>query len=321
MSGILIVAEHTRGVLADSSADLIGAAMAVKAQLGGPVRVLVAGDVPRVFAEALNRPGVDEILLAQTDNAHFDAAVSEAAVMAAARAHEPALILIGHSASGVSFAAALAVQLGSGFAADVFGIAVAASGLRATRGGYGNKVNVELDFPGKSVVTLTVRGASFKAPEGHGDARITTLPLSLDGIKGRYRHMGFEEAPASDIDVSKAEFILSIGRGVQDEKNVPRFAALAEKLGATLGCSRPVADSGWLPKPHQVGLTGKVASSCKLYIALGISGAVQHQHGMKHVETIVAVNTDANAPIYNVATHGCAMDVFVFADALERCIG
>lgn len=318
MSGILIIAEHTRGILADSNADLIGAALAVKEKLGGPVRVLVVGDVPRFFTEALNRPGVDEILLAQTDNANFDAAANEAATLAAAEQYEPALILLGHSASGVSFASALAVRLGSGFAADVFGLEVAATGLRATRSGYGNKVNVELDFPNKSVVVLTLRGASFKAPDGRGSARIIDLSLTLEGITGRYRHIGFTEAPQSDVDIGKAEFILSIGRGIQDEKHVPRFAALAEKLGATLGCSRPVADSGWLPKPHQVGLTGKVAGNCKLYLALGISGAVQHQHGMKHVETIIAINTDANAPIYNIATSGCVMDVFEFADALER---
>jgi electron transfer flavoprotein alpha subunit len=144
--------------------------------------------------------------------------------------------------------------------------------------------------------------------------------VQLEGLAGRYRHVGFEEAPASDVDIGKAEFILSIGRGIQDEKNVPRFAELAKKLGATLGCSRPVADSGWLPKPHQVGLTGKVAGNCKFYLALGISGAVQHLHGMKHVETIIAINTDANAPIFNVATHGCALDVFAFADALERAV-
>ncbi|MDR1350657.1 MAG: electron transfer flavoprotein subunit alpha/FixB family protein [Zoogloeaceae bacterium] len=321
MSGILIVAEHTRGVLADSSADLIGAALAIKEKLGGPLRVLVAGDMPRFFAGALNRPGVDEILLAETGSANFDAAASEAATMAAAARCEPALILVGHSASGVSFAAALAVRLGSGFAADVFGLDVTGTGLRATRSGYANKVNVELDFPGKSVVVLTIRGSTFKAPDGRGEAVVTTLPLALYGIAGRYRHLGFTEAPSSDIDIGKAEFILAIGRGIQDEKNVPRFTALAEKLGATLGCSRPVADSGWLPKPHQVGLTGKVAGNCKLYLALGISGAVQHQHGMKHVETIIAVNTDANAPIYNIATSGCVLDVFDFAAALERAAG
>ncbi|GHU22864.1 electron transfer flavoprotein subunit alpha [Betaproteobacteria bacterium] len=318
MSGILIVAEHTRGVLADISTDLIGAALAVKDKLGGPLRVLIVGEQPHDFAAVLNRPGVDEILLTQTDNAHFDAAVYEEAVIAAAVSHEPALILISHSASGTSFAAAVAVRLGSGFAADVFALDVTDAGVRATRSGFGNKVNVELDFPGKPVVVLTIRGATFKAPEGAGSAKLTPLTVALEGISGRYQHQGFQEAPSSDVDIGKAEFILSIGRGIQDEKNVPRFAALAEKLGATLGCSRPVADSGWLPKPHQVGLTGKVAGNCKLYLALGISGAVQHQHGMKHVETIIAVNTDANAPIYNIATYGCTLDVFEFAAALER---
>lgn len=318
MSGILVVAEHTRGVLADISRELIGAALVVKEGLGGPLRVLVVGDQPDDFVPPLDLPGVDEILLATVPQAHFDAEVHEEAAMAAAHKAEPALILVGHSASGTSFAAALAVRLGSGFAADVFGLAVTATGVRATRSGYGNKVNVELDFPGRQVVVLTVRGATFKAPVGTGGARITRLDVAQDALGGCYDHHGFEEAPSSGVDIGKAEFIMSIGRGIQDEKNVPRFAALAERIGATLGCSRPIADSGWLPKPHQVGLTGKVAGNCKLYIALGISGAVQHLHGMKHVETIIAVNTDLNAPIYNVATYGCAMDVFEFADALER---
>jgi electron transfer flavoprotein alpha subunit len=321
MSGILIVAEHTRGVLSEISAELIGAALAIKEQLGGPLRVLVADEAPDAFVAALNRPGVDEILLARTDTPHFDAAAMEEAVVAAALQSEPALILVGHSSSGICFAPAVAVRLGSGFATDVFALEVATTGLRATRGGYGNKVNVELDFPDKSVVVLTIRGASFKASTGEGKARIVPLDVPLDGVSGCYRHLGYEEAPSSDVDIGKAEFIMSIGRGIQDEKNVPRFVALAEKIGATLGCSRPITDSGWLPKPYQVGLTGKVAGNCKLYIALGISGAVQHQHGMKHVETIIAVNTDANAPIYNVATHGCVMDVFEFADALERAVG
>lgn len=320
MSGILIVAEHTRGALADLSAEMIGAALTVKGRLGGPVRVLVAGERPDDFVTALDRPGVDEIVLAKTDKPHFDAAIEEEAVIAAALHFEPALILIAHSASGVAFASAVAVCLGSGFAADVFAMDVAETGLVATRGAHGGKVNAALDFPDKCVTVLTVRGASFKAPEakegGRGNTAVTRLEFAAP--PGDYTHLGFEEAPASGVDIAKAEFILSIGRGVQDEKNVPRFVALAEKLGATLGCSRPVSDSAWLPKPHQVGLTGKVAANCKLYIALGISGAVQHLHGMKHVETIIAVNTDTNAPIYNVATLGCALDIFVFADALER---
>ncbi|MFV8825683.1 electron transfer flavoprotein subunit alpha/FixB family protein [Thauera sp. WH-2] len=320
MSGILVVAEHTRGALSDLTGELIGASTQIKDKIGGPVRVLVVGEQPDTFVEALRFEGVDEILLARTENPHFDAAASEAAVLAAAKQCEPSLILVGHSANGLSFGAGLAVCLGSGFAADVFGIDIAEHGLRVTRSGYGNKVNVEIDFPQKPIVVLTVRGATFKPPLSGGEAVVTPLQLDLESVTGRYAHEDFIEAPSSGVDIGKADFIMSIGRGIQDEKNVPRFADLADRIGATLGCSRPIADSGWLHKAHQVGLTGKVAGNCKLYLALGISGAVQHLHGMKHVETIIAVNTDPNAPIYNVATYGCVMDVFAFADALEKAI-
>lgn len=317
MSGILIVAEHTRGALSELSGELIGAAVGVKERLGGPVRVLVLGEQPEAFVDALNLEGVDEILLGRCDTPHFDAAVYEEMVLAAARQGEPGLILIGHSANGLCYGAALAVSLGSGFAADVFGIEIGENGLRATRSGYGNKIAIEVDFPGKPVVVLTVRGATFKPPP-EGTAIVKELAADLSMLSGRYRHEDYIEAPTAGVDIGKADFILSIGRGIQDEKNVPRFAGLAERIGATLGCSRPIADSGWLPKAHQVGLTGKVAANCKLYLALGISGAVQHLHGMKHIETIIAINTDTNAPIYNVATYGAVMDVFEFADALEQ---
>lgn len=320
MSGILIVAEHTRGTLAEFSGELVGAALEVKDSLGGPLRVLIVGARLDPFVEQLNIPGVDEIFTAQIDSQHFDAAAYEEAVYVAALQSEPALVLVSHSANGTSYAAALAVRLGAGFAADVFKIEMAEAGLRATRSGYGNKVNVELDFPGKASIVLTVRGATFKPPIGSGVAKTLPLAVDLAAVTGRYHHQGFIEAPASGVDIGKAEFIMSIGRGIGDEQNIPRFVYLAEKIGATLGCSRPIADSGWLHKAHQVGLTGKVAGNCKLYIALGISGAVQHLHGMKHIESIIAINTDPNAPIYNVATYGCVMDVFEFADALERAI-
>ena len=101
-------------------------------------------------------------------------------------------------------------------------------------------------------------------------------------------------------------------------KTCPLLQHLPTDWEQPSGCSRPVADSGWLPKAHQVGQSGTIASSCKLYIALGISGAVQHLAGMKHVETIIAVNTDANAPIFNVAHYGATMDIFELAEALER---
>lgn len=316
MSGILVVAEHKRGVLADISREAVAAAVGARAAVGGPVRVVVIGDDPARHAEKLNQPGVDEILTVTAGGSEFDAMLYEDAVAAVAAECQPALVLLGHSADGMALAPALAVRLGSGFAADVFDLGVDEQGLYALRCGFGNKVNMNLRFPDKPVVVVTLRGQTWKPSADAGGAAVKAFDCGT--LTPGYTHLEYIEPPEAGVDISKADFIFSIGRGIQDENNVARFAALADRIGATLGCSRPVADSGWLPKAHQVGLTGKVAGSCKLYIACGISGAVQHLHGMKHIETIIAVNTDPNAPIFNVASLGIIMDSLAFADALER---
>lgn len=316
MSGILVVAEHRRGALADISREAVAAAVEARGALGGPVRVVVIGDEPERHASGLNQPGVDEIITVTAGGSEFDAMLYEQAVSAVAAEFQPALILLGHSADGMALAPALAVGLGSGFASDVFGFGVDGQGVYALRSGFNNKVNVSLRFPDKPVVVLTLRGQTWKPSSDPGSAAVK--PFAGAVPTPGYSHLEYIEPPASGVDIGKADFIFSIGRGIQDENNVPRFAGLAERIGATLGCSRPVADSGWLPKAHQVGLTGKVAGSCKLYIACGISGAVQHLYGMKHVENIIAVNTDPHAPIFKVASLGVVMDSLAFADALER---
>src|SRR6202034_4865413 len=127
-----------------------------------------------------------------------------------------------------------------------------------------------------------------------------------------------EMSSADDVDMTTAEFILAIGRGIGEQANVEQFRELAEKVGATLGCSRPIADAGWLPKSRQIGQSGKTASACKLYVAMGISGAIQHLAGMKHVSTIVAVNSDAEASIFGVAKYGIVGDIFEIADELRK---
>jgi electron transfer flavoprotein alpha subunit len=188
----------------------------------------------------------------------------------------------------------------------------------ATRGAYGNKVNLEVAFPGRGIVVLALRGATYPAPAPGPAPAVTPVEIDLSAAAASLTHTGYVEAPPSDIDISKAEFILSVGRGIQDKDNLPRFAALAERMGFTFGASRPIIDAGWLPKAHQVGQSGKVASGCKVYLAFGISGAVQHLFGMKHVDTIVAINTDPEAPIFNVATYGVNMDLFELTSELER---
>ena len=321
MAGILVVAEHFDGTLRDVTLEMIGAAAALKCDLGGPLALAVIGRETDALAQAANLAEVDEILSVERPDSHFDPALYEEAVAAIAEARKARLVLIGHTASGMAYGPAVAARLGSGFASDVFGLTLEAGEIIASRSGYGGKVTADLCFPDKPVIVLTLRGATFKAPQGPGAARIVPFAIDLDSVPSAGRHRDYLPAPPADVDIGKAEFILSVGRAIEEDKNLPRFARLAERLGATLGCSRPVADSGWLPKAHQVGQSGTIAANCKLYVALGISGAVQHLAGMKHVDTIIAVNTDPEAPIFGVAHHGACIDIFDLADALERELG
>lgn len=317
MAGILIVAEHLKGAVRDITKESIGAAQFVKAALGGPVVIAVIGNETSQIVDSLDIAGVDEIVAVKAPSNDFDPHIYEECTIELGRKYKPELILLGHTVNGMACAAAVAARLGAGFASDVLAISVDDNGIVATRGAYGNKVNLEVAFPQRKIVVLALRGATYPVPEGKGSANKTTFEPDLGAVASAMHHTGYIEAPQSDIDISKAEYILSVGRGIQEKDNLPRFEKLAERLGFTLGCSRPIVDSGWLPKPHQVGQSGKVAGSCKLYIALGISGAVQHLYGMKHVDTIVAVNTDPEAPIFNVATYGVCMDIFEFTGQLE----
>jgi electron transfer flavoprotein alpha subunit len=316
MSGILIVAEQRRGELRPVSLELLGAAESLR-RPGDEVVVAVLSDAPERFVAALSVSGVDEIVTVKTAAAEFDADTFESAVGALIAARNPQLVLVAHSVDSFGYAAALAARLGLGFATDVFKAERIDGELVATRGGYGQKVNVEVDFPGRGAVMLAIRSNVFKAPEQAGSPRVTAF--GPPAVQSRTVGREFVELSAGDdIDMTAAEFILTIGRGIGEEAKVPQFRELADAVGATLGCSRPIADAGWLPKSRQVGQSGKTASACKLYIAMGVSGAIQHLAGMKHVSTIVAVNTDAEASIFGVAKYGIVGDIFEIAEELRR---
>ena len=158
-------------------------------------------------------------------------------------------MLIGHSAAGMAFGPAVAARLGSGFAADVYGLTLEDSEPVATRGGYGGKVAMDLAFPDKPVVVLTLRGATFKAPAEAGNATVCPLAVELDAVAGAGRHIDYLPAPPADVDIGKAEFILSVGRAVQEDKNLPSSrrwrngwappSAARVRLRIRAGCRRP----------------------------------------------------------------------------------
>ena len=315
-SGILIIAEHRRGELRPATLELVTAAQGVR-RAGEKVTVALIGAAPQAFVPVVNVAGVDDIVTVQVPASEFEPDLMEAAVHALIEARNPSIVLIPHSIDAFGYAAAIAARKGYGFSSDVFQIDYHGDELIATRGGYGQKVNIEVEFPGKSIVLLAIRSNVYKPPEGSSAPSVSSLSVAT--VPSRVRSLEFIEPPPNDdVDMTAAEFILSIGRGIGEEANVQKFRELADKLGATLGCSRPIADAGWLPKSRQVGQSGKTASACKLYVAMGISGAIQHLAGMKHVSTIIAINSDAAASIFSVARYGVVADIFEMADALQE---
>ena len=316
MSGILVIAEQRRGELRPVSLELLSAAQGLR-RADTRVAVAVLSDSPERFVGPLSLAGVDEIVTVKTAAAEFDPDIFESAVGALIAQRSPDVVLVAHSVDSFGYAAALAARLKSGFATDVFDARRTDGELIATRGGYGQKVNVEVDFPGRSTVLLAIRGNVFKAPDSAGTPTVTVFDAPPAQSRAAGREF-IELSAGDDVDMTAAEFILTIGRGIGEEAKIPQFRELADAVGATLGCSRPIADAGWLPKSRQVGQSGKTASACKLYIAMGVSGAIQHLAGMKHVGTIVAVNTDAEASIFAVAKYGIVGDIFEIAEELHK---
>jgi electron transfer flavoprotein alpha subunit len=316
MSGALVIAEQRRGELRPISLELIAAAQSLR-RGADEVAVAVLGTAPEQFVDALKVSGADEIITVKVAASEFDPDVFEAAVGALIAERRPDVVLVAHSVDSFGYAAALAAKLGLGFATDVFKVERIDGELVATRGGYGQKVCVEVDFPGRGAVMLAIRGNVYKPPESAGAPRVSAFAAPATKSRSIEREF-IEPAAGDDVDMTAAEFILTIGRGIGEETNVAQFRELADAVGATLGCSRPIADLGWLPKSRQVGQSGKTASACKLYIAMGVSGAIQHLAGMKHVATIVAVNSDAEASIFGVAKYGIVGDIFEIAEELRR---
>jgi electron transfer flavoprotein alpha subunit len=311
MSGILVVAESRRGELREVSLELVGAALGLRERAGGPVAVAIIGADASQHTDALAASGVDEVLTVAGPDESFEAHVHAGALDALIEQESPAVVLLGHTIDSLGFGPAVAARLGLGFSSDVTALGWD-DGPLATRGGYAGKVQVELDFPGKDTVLLMLRAGAFEAAEGSGDASVRAVEAAGEA---RTEHLGFREAESGDVDITTADFLLSVGRGIEDKDALPQFEELAEKMGATLSVSRPLVDAGWVPNARQVGQSGKTVKP-KVYIALGISGAVQHIAGMQNADTIIAVNTDPEAPIFRVADYGAVADLFDVANEL-----
>ena len=308
---VLVVAEHLRGKTRDVTYELIAAAR----ELGDPVVVAAVGK--DLDGLDLARAGVDELLHVPVESREFDGDVCRAALAELIRARRPRVVLLGFTVNSMTFAPAVAAEHGLGFASDVFAMTDTDEGLVARRAFYGGKVHAEVDFPGHETVVLLLRPSVWAPVEEAGSPEVTEMHIDLP--PSRTGHREYVEAPRGDVDITAADFVLAIGRGIGGQENVERFEQLADRLGATLADSRPLVDAGWAAGSRQVGQSGSTVKP-KVYLALGISGAVQHLAGMKSSGLIIAVNSDPEASIFTVAHHGVVADLFEVADELDRSL-
>jgi electron transfer flavoprotein alpha subunit len=305
----LLVAEHANGVLNNATAKALTAAKA----LGGPVHVLVAGSGCGPVAEhAAKLDGVEKVLVA--DAAHLKPQLAEdmAALIVPLMANYDALVAVS-STTGRNFAPRVAALLDVAQVSDV--TAVKAPNVFERPIYAGNAIQtVECNEPKK---VLTVRPTTFTSAVEGGNAAIESIPAPAPNTLATF--VGEELSQSARPELTSARIIVSGGRGMQSGENFKLLERIADKLGAAVGASRAAVDAGFVPNDYQVGQTGKVVAP-ELYIAVGISGAIQHLAGMKDAKVIVAINKDEEAPIFQVADYGLVGDLFQILPELEAAL-
>lgn len=317
MSDVLAVAEHRQGELRDVSFELVTAGRQIAEQQGGALHLAVIGGDAETFAAELNLDGVSVIHTVDAGE-EFNHDVYTQVTEQLFEELQPGTLLLPNSVNGLDYAPAVASRLDVPLVTDAIGVERDGE-TEVTREMYGSKVETTVDIE-SDAVAVTIRPAEWAAAEAVGNADVQAFDADIDESAVGSTVTGFEEVAGGDVDISEAEFLVSIGRGIEEEDNLPLIEDLVEATDATLSSSRPIVDNGWLPKNRQVGQSGKVVTP-DVYLAIGISGAVQHVAGMKGSDTIVAINTDPNAPIMDLADYAIVDDLFdvvpQLIDALE----
>ncbi|WP_257388048.1 electron transfer flavoprotein subunit alpha/FixB family protein [Tahibacter caeni] len=313
MSKVLIVAEHLNGKLNSSTARCVTCAKAFNAE---SVAVLVLADAPdAVAAEAAAIAGVDKVLtVANPANTHAIAAVYAPQVVAAAQGYSH--VLAPSTTFGKDLAPRIAALLGVAQVSDIADVLGAYTFKRPI---YAGNAIVTVEAPADATLVATVRTASFAAAAAGGSATVEALNLTME-LPTHTRFVELQQGKSDRPDLQSASRVVSGGRGVGSAENFAVIYKLADKLGAAVGASRAAVDAGYVPSDLQVGQTGKIIAP-ELYMAIGISGAIQHLTGIKDAGTIVAINKDGEAPIFEIADIGLVGDLFTLVPEIEAALG
>lgn len=310
---ILVIAEQKDGKLNRASIETIAAAQ----QLAASITIVVAGQNVAPVATELAGYGaviaVDHATLAQYTPDALVQALQQVIVQAA-----PALVMLPHTYQTRDFAPVLATRMDRALITDVTAVKGSETAATFARPMFQGKLTADVQPQGAGPHFATIQIGAFRADAAQKTAApgaITSASVAIDESKLRQKpEAPFQEARQA-VDLSQAERIVSVGRGIKSQENLAVAEQLAKALGGELAASRPICDNGWLPMERQIGSSGQTVAP-KLYVALGISGAIQHLVGMKGSRTIVAINKDAEAPIFEVADYGIQGDLFELAPAI-----
>jgi electron transfer flavoprotein alpha subunit len=312
---VFVLVEHHEGAVADATHELLGEARELAGEHGGRAVACLLGHGARGLADGL---GADVVL--SVEDAALERFVPEAyvATLAALLAErDPRLLLIANTTVGMDVAGALSARSGRPLVAYCTGLAFEGEATVATSRLYGGKLQAEVEVAGPAIVAV-VAGAFAAAGAGGAPEVEEVAAPALDGIRTEF--LARIEPEAGDVDITAEAILVSVGRGIGSAENIELAQELADALGATVSASRPVTDAGWLPKTRQVGKSGQKVKP-KLYLACGISGAPEHLEGMSGAELIIAINSDARAPIFDVAHYGTTEDLFDVLPALTEALG
>ncbi|HXN24367.1 MAG TPA: electron transfer flavoprotein subunit alpha/FixB family protein [Candidatus Dormibacteraeota bacterium] len=321
---LLLIAEQRQGKWNNTSFETLAAAQQIAAETKGSLAAVVVGRGVAPLADELASKKLDEVLLVEHDLLEsytpdgFTVALGQ--VISSSK---PDLVLLPHTYQVRDFAPKLAASLNKGMIADCI----------AYRNDSGRLVFVRQMFQGKTVADVTFQGdapwfASFQAgafradlvaPHPSGKAPVNKVTVDLAPQQIRTKPMELFREAKQAVDLTQAPIIVAIGRGIKAPENIPQAEKLAKAIGGELAASRPICDEGWLPMDRQIGSSGQTVAP-KLYLALGISGAIQHVVGMKGARTVVAINKDQNAPIFEVADYGIVGDIFEIMPALTEAL-
>jgi electron transfer flavoprotein alpha subunit len=314
---VLVIMQQGGGTWHRMSLETLAAGQQIAADLGIPVQAAVIGPL----AAELASKKLDRVW--QLDSAALDTYTPDgytAAFEALLKHANPSLVLFPHTYEVRDFAPKLATRMGRVLISDVVGHQVEAGSLILVRQLFQGKLNADVRYAGEGIGFASIQAGAYRGDAvQEGSAPVEKFAPEIDpGVIRTKPEQPFRESGRA-VDLSAAEMIVAVGRGIKEKENLPLVEDLANALGAELAASRPICDNGWLPMERQVGSSGQTVSP-KVYIAVGISGAIQHLVGMKGAKTIVAINKDENAPIFEVADYGVVGDLFEVLPALTEAI-